>query len=253
MSYPSAPPRRYQIDVVGQVGAAYRAVIERAQLIGEMALLPFLIVLGTDLLAMLIAHGGGVPGVVLGMLVRLLGFLLFGTIFIVRWHRYVLLGETVGGELLPPGWRDFLAVGIKLGVIIFAGWVVLILLALLPPFFLTVPLSAIGGVALTLFALRVSLIFPAAAIERLIALRTAWDLIAGNFWRLFAAAFACYFPFIIVQMIIGAVASAAPTFTAIIFEALRLAVSFVGTAVIAALLSHLYREIVEDVVPAPGY
>ena len=44
MSYPSAPRRTHQIDVVDQVGRAYRAVFDRLQLVVEMALLPFLIV-----------------------------------------------------------------------------------------------------------------------------------------------------------------------------------------------------------------
>ena len=250
MSYPPAPPRIYQIDVVGQVGLAYRAVIDRAQLVGEMALLPYLIVLAIEVVALLITHGG-VYGEVLAALIRALGFLFFGTIFIVRWHRFVLLGETVGGELLPPGWRDFVVAGLKLGAIVFAGWVALVVVALLPPYFLTIPLSALGGVALTLLALRVSLIFPAAAIGRPVALQTAWEWMAGNFWRLFACAFASFFPFIVVQMLIGALASAFPSLTWIVFEALRLAVSFVGAAVIAALLSHLYRDIAPDADPSP--
>jgi hypothetical protein len=244
MSYPPAPPRIYQIDVVGQVGLAYRAVIDRAQLVVEMALLPYLIVLAIELVALLIP-GPGIFLHVLAALIRALGLLLFGSVFIVRWHRFVLLGESVGGGLLPPGWIEFVIAGIKLGAIILAGWVALVAVALLPPYFLTIPLSGIGGVALTLFALRVSLIFPAAAIGQPVGLRTAWDWVAGNFWRFFACAFACYFPFIVVQMMIGALASAFPTLTGIVFEALRLAVSFVGAAVIAALLSHLYREIAE--------
>jgi len=248
MSYPPAPPRVYQIDVVGQVGLAYRAVIDRAQLVGEMALLPYLIVLAIDTVALLVTQGG-VVGQLLAALIRAIGFLLFGAVFLVRWHRWVLLGETVGGELLPPGWREFLVAGIKLGAIVFAGWVAVFLVAMLPPHFLTIPLSGIGGVALTLFALRVSLIFPAAAIGRPVALRTAWDWVNGNFWRLFACAFACYFPIVVVQMVIGALASAFPALTGIVFEALRLAVSFVGAAIIAALLSHVYRDIAADGAP----
>src|ERR1700683_2133372 len=46
MSYPSAAPRSHQIDVVDQVGRAYRVVLDNLQLVGEMALLPYLIVLG---------------------------------------------------------------------------------------------------------------------------------------------------------------------------------------------------------------
>lgn len=245
MSYPSAPRRFYQIDVVDQVGRAYRTVFDHVQLVVEMALLPYLIVLAVELISLFFAHSGLI-GRIAGGLVHAVALLLFGAVFVVRWHRFVLLGETVGGEVLPPGWREFVVVGIKVGVVVFAGWVVLIGLALLPPFFITVPLTAAGGVALTLAVLRVSLIFPAAAIGQPAGLRTAWDWLEGNFWRLFASAFACYLPFVVLQMLIGTLASALPSLTWIVFEALRLAVSFAGAAVVAALLSHLYRDIVAE-------
>lgn len=245
MSHPSAPPPRYyQIDVIDQVGRAYRTVFELARLVGEMALLPYLITLAADLVAQLMPAGG--VGHILAALIQAIGFLIFGSVFIVRWHRFVLLGESVGAAFIPPGWTDFLVAELKLGAIVVAGWAVLALLAVLPPFFLTLPLSGLGGVALTLFALRVSLMFPAAAIERPIGLRTAWDWIEGNFWRFFACAFAAYFPFVIAQMVIGAVGGLFPSVLWIVFEALRLAASFAGIAVIAALLSHLYRDIGEN-------
>lgn len=242
MSDPSVPARFYRIDIVDQVGQAFRAVFDRARLVLEIALLPFLIVFAVELASLLFANGGTI-GKVAAVLVRALGLLVFGSVFIVRWHRFVLLGETVGGELLPPGWREFVIAGIKVGVLVFCGWVILVGIALLPPFFITVPLAAAGGVALTLAALRVSLIFPAAAIGQPVALQTAWGWVAGNFWRLFASAFACYFPFVVLQMLIGAVASVFPSLFGIVFEALRLAASFAGGAVVAALLSHLYREL----------
>jgi hypothetical protein len=241
MSYPSAPPRAYQIDVVDQIGRAYRAVFEQLQLVVEIALLPYLTVLATVLIALLMPDG--VFGGVLAGLIRAIGFLLFGAVFIVRWHRFVLLGETISDELIPPGWTEFVLAGVKLGAMVFAGWLVLALIAALPPHFLTVPLSGIGGVAMTLLALRVSLIFPAAAIGRPIRLRTAWEWIEGNFWRLFACSFASYFPFVIIQILISGLSLTFPSILGLFFEALRLAVAFIGAAVIAALLSHLYRDI----------
>jgi hypothetical protein len=242
MSYPSAPPRLHQIDVVDQVGRAYRIVIDNAQLVIEMALLPFLLVLASEILASLIVWNVGIVTVIIAALIRALGLLIFGTVFIVRWHRFVLLGESVSGGLIPRGWSDFVITGIKLGAIVFAGWIVLFVIAVLPPHFLTVSLAMIGGIALALLSLRVSLIFPAAAIERPAGLRTASDWITGNFWRLFACAFACYLPFLIAQIVIGWIAAIFPSLIWIVFAALQLAVSFVGAAVIAALLSHIYRD-----------
>jgi hypothetical protein len=241
MSYPSAPPRTHQIDVVDQVGRAYRAVFDRLQFVAEIALLPYLIVLATILVLLLMP--GGIFGHVLAGLIYAIAFLLFGAVYIVRWHRFVLLGETVSDGLIPLGWTEFIIAGVKLGAIVFAGWLVLVLVAALPPHILTIPLSGIGGVALTLMAMRVALIFPAAAIGRSVGLQTAWGWIEGNFWRLFACSFASYFPFVVVQLLISELSRIFPSLLGIVFEALRLAVAFIGAAVIAALLSHLYRDI----------
>ena len=242
MSELSAPPHVYRIDIVDQVGRAYRTVFDHIQLVVEMALLPYLIVLAVELVSLLFTHGGTV-GRIAAALIHAAGLLLFGAVFIVRWHRFVLLGETVGGELLPPGWREFVIAGVKVGLAVIAGWVVLVGIALLPPAFITVPLTAAGGVALTLGALRVSLIFPAAAIGQPVTLRAAWEWVAGNFWRLFASAFACYFPFVVLQMLVSMLASAFPSLTWVVFEAVRLGISFAGAAIVAALLSHLYRDL----------
>jgi hypothetical protein len=249
MSYQSAPSRVYQIDVVDQVSRAYRAVIDNAQLVGEMALLPYLIVLGFQLVALLVASGGMFTRALAGLM-EAVGVLLFGTVFIVRWHRFILRGEAVGAGLIPPGWTPFLFAGVKLGIAVFAGWLILIIVAALPPHFLTAPLVMIGGLALSLAALRVSLIFPAAAIERPIGLQTAWDWLAGNFWRLFVCALACTVPFAIVEMVIAWVGGIFPSLTWIVFAAAQLAVSFINAAVMAALLSHIYRDIEAIVEPS---
>jgi hypothetical protein len=250
MSYPSATPGSYQIDVVDQVSRAYRLVFDNLQLVVEMALLPYLIVLAIEFVALLIPGGVGTFGFVLAALIQAVGFLIFGSVFIVRWHRFVLLGESIAGGLMPPGWTAFIMAGLKLGVLVFVGWVVLFLVVLLPPQMPTAPLAVVGGFALALFSVRVSLIFPAAAIEQPIAMRTAWDWMAGNFWRLLVCALACYLPFIIVQIVIDRIAAIFPSLIWIVFEALHLAVAFAGAAVAAALLSHIYREFVGIAPPA---
>jgi hypothetical protein len=242
MSYPSAPSRVYQIDVFDQVGRAYGAVTGNTQLVGEMALLPYLIVLGIKLVALLVS-GDEMFTRALAGLIEAVGVLLFGTVFIVRWHRFILRGEAVGAGLIPPGWTPFLLAGVKLGIAVFAGWIILIIVGALPPHFLTTPLVMIGGLALSLAALRVSLIFPAAAIERPISLQTAWDWLAGNFWRLFLCALACTIPFAIVEIAIAWLEGMFPSLTWIVFAAAQLAVSFINAAIMAALLSHVYRDI----------
>jgi len=241
MSYPSASPRASQIDVIDQVGRAYRLVFDRMQLVAEMALLPYLIVLGTQLVALLMP--GGVIGSILAALIHGIAFIVFASVFYVRWHRFVLLGESASDVFIPPGWMEFLIAEIKVVGILVVGWLVLVMLASVPPIFLTVVLSTVGGIALALAAVRVSLIFPAAAIGEPIGLRTAWDQVEGNFWRLFACVLAAYFPFAIAELIVGAIGALFPSLLWIVFEALALALTFAGMAVIATLLSQLYRDI----------
>ena len=89
---------------------------------------------------------------------------------------------------------------------------------------------------------RLSLVFPAAAIERPIELRAAWDLAAGNFWRLFACLVLCYLPFVVVKAMLGGSA----TLFGLVFQIIGLAVVFAGAAVVASLLSGLYRQLVGE-------
>jgi hypothetical protein len=213
MSY-SPPPEPRRFDVTDETVSAYRTVLGNARLAVEMALLPFAIVLASQLVV-LILPSGGFFGHLLAALVGAAGTLIFGTIFIVRWHRFVLLDERISGGLIPPGWNIFLVTSLKLVAVVVVGWVILAFVAVLPPHLLTMPLTAIGGIALTLGSMRVLLIFPAAAVERPVGFMTASDWIAGNFWRLFVCLVMCWLPF----------------------------------AVVATLLSHLYREIATEASP----
>jgi hypothetical protein len=248
MSY-SSPPEPRRFDVAEETVGAYRAVLDNAQLILEMALLPFAIVLGIEFVA-LILPSSGMFGRALTVLVKGAAMLVFSTIFVVRWHRFVLLGESVSGGAIPPGWNTFVVTSVKLTVLVFVGWVVLGLVAMLPPHLLTMPVAVVGGIALTLAAMRVSLIFPAAAIERPIGFMTASDFIAGNFWRLFVCLVMCYLPFFVVRYVISRIGAVFPSLFWIVFEGLRLAVLFVAIAVVAALLSQLYRRVAMEP-PAP--
>src|SRR5580704_4511007 len=115
MSY--SPPGRPRVDVMEHTVGAYRAVLDNVRLVIEMALLPFVIVLAMEFAA-LILPGGGIVGRVLAALVNAGGLLIFGTVFVVRWHRFVLLDESVSSGLLPPGWNLFLMTTIKLLAIV---------------------------------------------------------------------------------------------------------------------------------------
>ena len=169
MSHSPLPPSRYQIDVIDQVSRAYRTVLDQSQLVLEMALLPFIVVLAVEIIQRLSfgatlgmtmtgGVGSGFFGWILVLLVSLivpiLIFLVF-SVFLVRWHRLVLLGESVSGDLIPPGWNSFVVAGLQF----FGCWIVLLVIAVLPPHPVTAPLSLIGSIALLFLVPRASLVF----------------------------------------------------------------------------------------------
>ena len=178
---------------------------------------------------------------VLGMLIQAGGFAVFGTVFIVRWHRFILLGERASEGLFPPGWSLFFLAGLKVALVVLVGVIILGFVAAMPPHFLTFLIAVAGGVALGFAAARVSLIFPAAAIERPIGLHRAWELLAGNYWRLFACLLLCYLPFGLVHYILGEIGIGLPWVMWFALQVIGLAMSFAGAAVVASLLSDVYR------------
>jgi hypothetical protein len=252
------PAAAFRIDVRDAVGRAYRTVFDRAPLAFDLVWLPFGLVCAAELLALAV-DGGGLSGRLLSLLIRAAGFLLFATVFIVRWQRFLLLGETRSDRLLPPGWAAFVGAVIKLAVLAGAGFFVLGLInallgliAALPPGVLTAALASVGGAAVGFVGIGVSLVFPAAAIERPISIVKAWDRLSGNYWRLFACAFTCYLPLAIVQLILGRLAVGSLWTIQLACQAISLAVGFAGIAVIAALLCEVYRGTIGNGHRSPG-
>ena len=241
MSVTASPPEQ-KIDIAASVRAAYTIVIDNARLAINLALVPFAILVGAEFLAWLVG-GGGWFGVMLAVLIQVGGFAVFGTAFIVRWHRFILLGETVPESLFPPGWGIFFLTAVKVGLAVVVAGVVLVAIVGMMPSFLAFLLAVIGYLAIALAWSRVSLVFPAAAIERPIALREAWEVMAGNYWRLFACILGCYVPFGILRYIAERIGEASPSIIWFVFEVIGLAVSFAGVAVVASLLSDVYRGI----------
>src|SRR5579875_3556080 len=214
---PASPAARYRLDIGAAVAGAYRTLADNARLAGDLAWLPFAVVLAAEIVAG-VAGGGGIFGRALAGLVHAIGYLVFGTVFIVRWYRFLLLGERAAGALFTPSWRAFFVVTLKLALALFAGWLVLA-------------------------AVRVSLVFPAAAVDAPLSFRAAWDLLASNYWRLFAAIVLCYLPFAIGRFILARIGGSAFFVIWLLFEAAGLAVAFAGVAVVTALVSETYRRL----------
>src|SRR5258706_2769788 len=102
MSYSASPGVAYRIAIGATTSGAYRNVLDKLRLAGVFAWLPLALVLGAEVIALIIG-GKGFVGRALSSLTGMIGFLLFGTTFAVRWFRFILLGDRQRSGLFPPG------------------------------------------------------------------------------------------------------------------------------------------------------
>ena len=232
-----------QLQIGETARAAYAAAADNWRLALDLAWLPFVILALAEVIALLLG-GGGTIDEALSALVHGIGFIVLGSVFVVRWYRFLLLGETASAAFLPPGWGGFVLTAIKVGLALLAGYAVLAFLVLLPPHFLTGLLAFLGVIALGFAAARVSLVFPAAAVERPMTLRRGWDLLEGNYWRLIACLLLCSAPFGIADWLIDRIGGDLASPLWFVFEIIGLAVSFAGAAVVSAMMAEVYRDFV---------
>ncbi len=243
MSYSASPGAVYRLAIGDATNRAYRSVFDNFQLAAAFAWLPLAIVLGAEVIALMVG-GGGLVGRILASLTGMIGFLLFGTTFVVRWCRFILLGERETRELFSPGWRPLMVVTVKICLLILAGACVVAVIAALAPRALKIPIWAVGGLAIVLLSPRLFLAFPAAAVERPLTLRAAWDLMGDNYWRFLACVLICYLPLAVIAALIGQAGAAIASSAAWIgFEAVRLAVTFIDIAILYAVIADVYRGI----------
>ena len=234
----------YKIDILRAVEDGFSHAFRNWSALTNLAWLPYVIVIVTQLIGFGIS-GGGLVGALLGSLLYTFGFLAFGTVFLVRWHRFVLLGEDHSDELFTTPWRHYFFAAVKLTLVVAVSWIILVYLSLIAPRFLTVPLFAIvGGISLIILSVRVSLVFPAAAVDRPLTFREAWDRIAGNTWRYFASAGICWIPFAFAGVGLEVVGNTDGWIVWLVCQVLAIGVYFLGMAVVAGLLSEVYRGIV---------
>jgi hypothetical protein len=141
--------------------------------------------------------------------------------------------------MFPPAWRPLFFATVTIGLLVFAGGIVTALIGLIlsPIAWL---IWALGGIAVSLIAMRVMPMLPAAAVERPIDIRTAWDMLAGNYWHYIACALICYVPFALFEGLLGGADPVVPWLVFVIMEALRIAVNFLGLACLYAMLAEVY-------------
>jgi hypothetical protein len=238
MSSAATSVNGYEVHTGEIIHHAYETTFGSLGQIVEYAWLPYVIVLATEIVGMLIG-GGGESGHMLAWIMGGLAFLVFGTTFAVRWLRHLLLREAPSGELFPPAWRPLFFATVTVGLLVFAGGIVTAVLGMI--------LSRIdwlvwllGSIAVSLIAMRILLMLPAAAIERPIDVRTAWDMMGGNYWHYIACALICYVPFALVEGILGGADEGVPWLAYIIMEGFRVAVNFLGLASLYTVLAEIY-------------
>lgn len=213
--------------------AAYQVIFYNPGLAIKLGIIPLVLVFIPGLLYGYIIHGVSVeqqastlfqnPGLIIALYaVVLLSY--FTTIpMITAWHRMVILGHTdpsarinysIGRTEWSYLWRAFL-----FGLLLFAIYLVSGMSFLFPATVISSMTSSssivaivmtVMLVALTLvmtgFALRISLVFPAAAVGKPISFRESWQQTHGNTWRLFAAVCLGFIPsWILPELINGVV------------------------------------------------
>jgi hypothetical protein len=230
--------------VLPLVGDAYRFVLNRLQLFAEMAVVPLAAILLAEYVASLLEHG--VIGYTLAAVLRSGALIVFGSVVLVRWHRFVLLGEATRGadRLFGPGWRPFATAMLILSVIPLLYLAAASLLVFVYVGLLLLAIAPLLTIAFVLASVRIALIFPAASIGRPLGWGEAWALAAGHYFKLLGGGLLCAVPFGIAVVLLHIVGHGSWTIVWMVIEALALAVAYVGGAVCATYVSELYRRIV---------
>lgn len=239
-----------------------------------VAWLPFLITFAAQIVTF---YG---PPVALWLLSNLIYYLAYA-LFAVRWHRLVLLDDRGGVFTEPLAKRNFLFFGYTL---LFALAPILpILVLMLEPWWLyaqgaspqefqqmMMPMAMWMGLLvpvvfiLYLVMFRLSLLLPAAAVDRPLGFGEAWRRLGGNTWRLIGASVLVGLAFVIaiipIELTLGlsmvkqwqVSTTQAPmmpsTMAMSLFFMAMLALGFLMMAALITVLSMTYRH----VIGAPG-
>lgn len=154
----------------------------------------------------------------------------------VYWHRRVLLHERVAGALAPLNVRV---------LHYFLRTIVVLMLMVGPPLllgFIAPPLALLGVLSI-FFAIRLSLVFPAAALDDdELTLRRSFELTRGNTARLFFGAVATTLPVVLAGALLQALVATLGGTGSLIGNAIATITVFVQTAIGTAFLSFSYRH-----------
>lgn len=235
-----------KLPILATVATAYSAIVGNRGAVFQAAFLPLLglIVLGS-------IKDMGQDSLLISIVSLLIGAPL-GALIAVACHRIVLLGQGTVVNSWSLYWSER-ETSFVVWILIF-GTVIYVAAMLLGVIFLMSPERIFGfrtpwlGTLLTFVCIayvlgRFSMVFPATAIDKRMAMSNSWYLTDGNGWRV---AIALALPFVIATLLIWIIKSLVPTAYGPIFSVLTLAVLLFTAVVEIAVLSFTYKYLTDS-------
>ncbi len=194
--------------------------------------------------------------------------LLVTTLFSVTWHRRYLVPQESITVAATLNWSQrhwhflramlvligiYIALSIALAVVMSVVMLPLILLSGAAAETAQLPLFLAIGLPVLIYCLvRLSLLFPAAAVDEHLSVKACWHRTRGNGWRIFFAYFLASLPLFLlvtaISLVIGAVLpTPAPSLTVLFLSGLiQQMLFYVSFAVGISVLSRVYRTLTDS-------
>ena len=210
MSQTTPPPAAVRkLAVLQTLSEAYGRVLTNLPLLARAALMPFLLSL-----ALVAASFAAAESLPLTTLIIALGFVPY-TIFGIAWHRVTLLGPMAGAPPLVPAWRQrhwrflgYLAavtlIGYGVTVMVFS-----IAFSVVQPGAGVTPrawsvVMVTGALILAYVMMRLSFVFPAAAVDEAYRLKHSWTHTKDQGLRLLGALILTAIPILVLVGVVSA-------------------------------------------------
>jgi len=256
---PFRPTSPQKLPIILTAKLAFRNVSGNMRMFFTLATIPMVLSLICSLIGpvMLMGNGGeqniSLAGAA-GFFIVALATLFFPIVFIVAWHRFLITGTRESGARVQfaVGKREFRYFGFLLLLSVGMAIPLVALMAVIMPAQSGQGSPSIASLAIfallvfvyVLIAVRVSLRFPAIAVDRDKGFVAAWRQTKGSGWRLFFTLVIVCIPFAILNALMAEVESGSLASTVILLGVLTV-VSYLQSALVASVLALAYTWLVE--------